>query len=483
MKKLISLISALALISGVLAQESFNHLFGSTGVDEGNAVLVLENDEFMVAGSSGGFSENQDGYILHISADGTLLSTGHVGGANVDYLTHIAALGDNFLVVGTSISFGADYDIYWAIVDGNCQLIDQGVYDLGDWDFGRKVIVMDDGTISILAETYAGNTDRDIVLLNLNPDFSLNWSYQWELPGKDHAGDFELDDDGNFIIGGTRDEEGACDLWLLQVDPNGVELNSWIYPYEGKQSIEDILISYSNRIIAIGTEESADAPFDGSNILVTRYTLEGVKSWHTYWGGNGMDYGTALVEMQDHDFIVCSTSNSFGNGIPFATNMMTYRITEFAGFQSEGNITIGGNGDESIHAAALCADGGYVLVGSSHLDTENSRLVHVVKVTEDNQVPLTMDVFGDPNPVEIVEQTLVGVYPIPADQYLYLNGLDSWNGHQLVVTDAAGAVHTSFEIQAHQMKLGTEELPQGVYLLTCPSCSTFFNPIRFVVAH
>lgn len=464
------------------AQETFNRMYGSDGMDWGQAIVPLANGEFMVAGASGGFGLSQDAYLLHLAADGDIITSNAFGGPNVDVLSDIAMLSDgSFFVIGTSNSFGDDYDVYWAVVNAAGTVSQEGAIDSGDWDFGKRLVVADTGEIYLLCETYNGNTDRDLAVYQFSSSYAQNWSVQIESAGDDFVGDGLVNTNGNLVIGASRDDGEFTDPWVVVFNAAGDLVADWVYPYQGMQTIHGIIQANNGKYIALGTDESDDSELGQQDMLLMRFTQGGTEEWHSYWGGEGSDYGVALIELSDNDIVIAGYTNSFGNGLPDAFNFKTYRLSPTGQYQSGQNLTVGGNGDEILNGIEFCPDEGYVMVGTSTLENTN-EYVHVVKADADNQVISEPTIVGDPNNVEVTALDMhCDVYPLPARDRLHIETPQHFLGCTLALVDAQGRQTARAECLGSKTTVFTGMLRAGTYFLVCPDCAPSFKPLRVVV--
>lgn len=479
MKTLISCIAVvLCLQAG--AQEVFQNLYGSSGIDVARTVIPLDNGEYVIAGMTGSYNGNQNGYFLRLHADGQLLSSNSVGGPNVDYFSSMTKITEGeFLCVGTSNSFGDDYDIFWALLDLEGEVSQEGTIDSGDWDFGVDIARGDDGSTYILADTYAGNTGRDIVLYKFDALMNEVWNLQMNNDGDDHAAKMLLND-GKIVVSGTHSNNDETDSWLFFVDENGALLDEWIGSDPGNQSIAGMTIASNGDYLLIGDDDSEVSGLGLTDMLVLRYDQLGNEVWHTYWGGAQMDHGKDIIELPGGNFIIGSQSNSFGNGIPDAYNLKTYRLSASGNYQSGQNLTIGANGDELITDLALCLDDGYIIVGQADNNALTEKYAYVVKVGADNEVETVIETIADPN--DLFEQPAfveMEVFPQPSSGKLCI----VWPGGDEIISvvDMSGRRISRVTLKNGQNYLDLTGIDSGIYFLQSQADKESFKPKRIVI--
>ncbi len=479
MKSFFSFILLVFCLQGP-AQEVFQNLYGSSGIDIARTVIPLENGEYVIAGSTGSYNGNQDGYFLRLHADGQLLSSNSIGGMNVDYFNSMAKISEEaFLCVGTSNSFGLDYDIFWALLDVDGEVSQQGTIDSGDWDFGVDMARADDGNTYLLADTYAGNTGRDIVLYKFDALMNEVWSVQFFNEGNDHAAKMMLND-GKIVIAGTHASVDQTDSWMIFMDENGNLLDEWIADLPGNQSIAGMSLASDGDFLLIGDDDSEVSGLGLTDMLVLRYDELGNEIWRTYWGGAQMDFGKDIVELPDGNFVICGQSNSFGNGIPDAYNLKTYRLSSSGNYQSGQNLTIGANGDELITDIALCLDDGYVIVGQADNNALTEKYAYVVKVGDGNEVDEVIEIIADPN--DLFEQPALvhlELYPQPSSGQLCIVWPEGDNTIALV--DASGRLIRSLALVKGKNQIDLTDISPGVYFLRNDDSSVSFKSKQLVI--
>ncbi|MFT5247692.1 MAG: hypothetical protein ACI943_002447 [Gammaproteobacteria bacterium] len=480
MKNLLLIVLSVLSI-GVSGQEVFNYLYGSTGLDGGNSILPLANGEYVIAGSTSSFNGDQDGYFLRLAADGQLLSSSAIGGPNVDYFQRLIGLSETeFLCVGTTNSFGSDYDIFWALVDINGVVSDEGFIDSGDWDLGIDVIIDLEGNIYILGETYAGNTGRDLVLYKFDVNFDEQWSYQFINEGDDFAGRMVLNTLGNVIVGATKANELDTDAWLLEIAPDASVVQEWNHGGEGNQSIYGLEAAEDGDYLALGSDDGPLAEWGETDMLIMRFNPDGTEAWAHYFGGGLMDFGKDLLEMPNGDIVITSEMNSFGNGIPEKMNIQTYRLSSGGWWQSQGNLNIGSNGAEKVRDIALTNDGGYIMVGQADDNATTADYCHVVKVDSLNTAIFLPDVLADPNDINELQSKLVAqLFPNPASDDLTIR----WSGSaaEFNIMSADGRLVERVQLIQGENEIDLSGYAPGCYSLISASPNTELQPVRFLV--
>ncbi len=182
--------------------------------------------------------------------------------------------------------------------------------------------------------------------------------------------------DGGFALtGGLKTTHGAwcilCaanayegrDMWLLKTDPNGVMI--WNQSYGGPDAENPCaLVQTTDGGFALAGWTGTPIPGDRDMLLV-KTDPNGVMIWNQSYGGPDAENPCALVQTTDGGFALVGSTESFGEGAPYAPNMMWLVKTDANG-NEQWNHTYAGTGynlASSASSVSQTADGGYAIAG------------------------------------------------------------------------------------------------------------------------
>lgn len=366
MKKLITL-TAIIMLAGIAGFAQMPSGLDSSFGNNGFAYTAVYAGSFELANHL-------------IAADGKILVAGHTGGANEDlYAVRLNKNGtpDN--------SFGNA---------GKSQ------YDpkLGADDNAYDMALLQDGKI-LLAGSTDGTNDRDIMLLRLNSDgtidntFQNNGMLEMNFQGDDFTEKIKVHNNKIYIGAWSRVNNNPVDAYIIRLNMDGTLDQSFgtfsfttIDPKPGdKESMDDFIIMKDGSIVAIGntTGQSKrqyicklkpDGHFDSSfgingyfffsngNATVFKSLAE---------GPNGILYICGMVEVNSYQ--VATLWKVDANGIPSAT---------FGSGNGKASLNLGAKSDQQFFDLEVLDNGDVFLVGVYRLD--GGALQPVTTVFTDN---------------------------------------------------------------------------------------------------
>lgn len=180
------------------------------------------------AGSDGGLTPDTDYWILKLDEAGNIIWQNTIGGNNVDYLEAIQQTDDGgFILGGSSAS------------------------SIGD------------------DKTEDSRGDSDYWILKVDAEGNILWQHTYGGSGQDELSAFQQTAEGGFIIGGTSSSgisgdktentfDGANDMWLLKLSPEGeLEWQKTIGD-DGKDDCKALQITGDGGCIAAGSNSFYD---------------------------------------------------------------------------------------------------------------------------------------------------------------------------------------------------------------------------------
>lgn len=272
---------------------SWQKSFGYQGADAGISVIQTNDQGYLVSGildvtASGGLgnssrSENRhaggDYWVLKLAATGTIEWSRYFGGNATDTPEGIVQTDDNgFIITGGSDSDDTD-------ISNN----------LGSYDFW-------------------------VVRISASGD--LVWEKSFGGDQIDEARAIVKSGDGNFIIAGdTRSNDndisnnnGAADLWLIKISPNGELLWEKTIGGTSFDVARSILKTQDNGFLLAGSSRSDDIDVSENNGQNDAWALKvdsnGNLQWETTVGGSDIDFAYSITELNDNAIIAVGDSTS-----------------------------------------------------------------------------------------------------------------------------------------------------------------------------
>jgi len=272
---------------------SWQKSFGYQGADSGISVIQTNDQGYLVSGildvtASGGLgnssrSENRhaggDYWILKLDSSGEIEWSKYFGGNFSDTPEGIVQTDDNgFIIAG-----GSDSD---------------------DTDISSNI----------------GSYDFWVVRISATGD--IVWEKSYGGDQIDEARAIVKTNDGNYIIAGdTRsnandisNNNGAADLWLIKISPNGSLLWEKTIGGTSFDVARSIVKTQDNGFLLAGSSRSNDIDVSenkGQNdAWALKIDTNGDLQWETTVGGSDIDFGYSIAELNDASIILVGDSTS-----------------------------------------------------------------------------------------------------------------------------------------------------------------------------
>jgi uncharacterized delta-60 repeat protein len=301
------------------------------------------------------------------------------GGAEEEAWTVQQTSDGGYLVGGYTYSFGAGNTDYWVVrlaADG--AVIWQRSYGGAKYDLADLVYQTCDGGYVVTGQsTSFGAGNRDMWLLKLAADGSVQWQKAYGGPGDDEAVGIEQTTDGGYIMAGETNSYGAgdWDVWILKLAADGAVL--WQKTYGGTNletsSADPIQQTADGGYIVTGLTRSFGA--GGNDVLVFKLDTQGVVQWQKTYGGPGDDQAHSVRQTNDGGYAVAGFSGSFGAG---GLDIWVLKLN--AQGTPQWQKTLGTGGTEVAWSVYHTADGGCVVTGSTSSNTAVSTDCWVLKL-------------------------------------------------------------------------------------------------------
>jgi flagellar motor protein MotB len=262
------------------------------------------------------------------------------------------------------------------------------------FDFGKRLLLNQDGTIIVGGEIEAAGTDesgkkrrdRDLVILKMATQDKVFWRQQLGGKKDEILNDLIAVRDGGYLaIGSTASSDlkgfkGDTDLWLVKIDEQGAV--EWTRVYGGKGDDRGLcVIELTEGGFLIGGESgsrngSMRSPHHGGfDSWVAKLNREGAIIWEKHFGGMGNEKAVRLHEDSTGRYVVVNTSDSRDQDVAVnfgRTDVWVFSLDDKAEITWQRNF--GGEGNDDVRDSHLDENGHLTLAGTTF-----SRSGHVLE--------------------------------------------------------------------------------------------------------
>ncbi|MBK9730997.1 MAG: T9SS type A sorting domain-containing protein [Chitinophagaceae bacterium] len=332
---LIILRSSFAVAQITAPDIAWQKTIGGNGTDQLYAVIQTIDDGYLLGGySSSGISGdktevcqgNNDYWAIKLDATGNMEWQNTIGGSAIDNLYNVIESTDGgYFLVGTSGS-GISGDKTEAV---------QGLWE-----------VKLDGTGSIAWQ-------KSSSVLYFDKSSAIQTS------------------DGGYLVGCTRIDwsDYDTDYFVVKLDASGnfQWQNTMVGGYT-PDYLHAIVQSDDGGYLLCGSSSGGNGPDYYNDYLVVKLDASGNTQWENYIGGDSYDELYSVVKTADGGYLLggYSYSGISGEKTEASQGSNDYWVVRLdAAGSIQWQNTIGGSGEDMLHAVVLTSDNGYLLGGTS----------------------------------------------------------------------------------------------------------------------
>jgi len=140
------------------------------------------------------------------------------------------------------------------------------------------------------------------------------------------------------------------------------------YPGAHSSTGNDVIMTSDGSYLITGSKQSTSAN-ESRDVYLLKVDNKGAVLWEKTFGGVGIDFGAALLELPDGGYLIGGGSSSFGDGLRdyylIKTDNLGITVWE---------KTYDAGSNESCASICLTSDGGYLLIGTT------SANIYIIKV-------------------------------------------------------------------------------------------------------
>ena len=465
-----------------LGQQRFYKLYSGTSFDKGEDILVLPDSSFVVAGSSGSWEQNAQGYLLKLDQQGNYQWSQAYGAQETEEVKRVFQRpGYGYYLAGMSNSWSTgSYDpmLIYTDLAGNQQWIK--TFESTSWErIHDGAQTVDTGMVLVGERQAVFGGSADVFLMRLDKNGDTLWTKTFGTNGDDRAFAIQRLTDTTYVIGGEwyLADSTIQKAFVALIHDNGTLLwQTHLGYYGGAYQVSDLTLTpngimfagfhmpnafnfdnFTGRIAADGTLIQENTQLDDPGIINNNRVRQAQyldQQQHCIFGFQTINSTT----FQDtFDLIICYVDPYYGFWIP----NLAYTV-------------IVNEGLDEINQIRATADGGYVAVGtnSNVVDNQNAlnggSNIFVLKIDLNGGGEIQTDTVFTLNQLVAVsaidqEEISFGVHPNPLTDVCHVTATSK--EPQLVrLFDQQGSCLESFILQESK-ELNLRDYAAGIYFL------------------
>jgi hypothetical protein len=312
--------------------------------------------------------------IIRVDSTGGMLWNKTYGGTNTSLLLGIVQTSDlGFVVAGT---LNVTTEKFWLFkIDGSGNMLWENTYG-GTYNEELYAIAQtNDGgfVLTGLTTSFDSGSQSDLWIVKTDGSGTALWAQRYGTDGTDCGFSVVQTSDGGYALAGQTNTH-YC--WLIKTDSAG--LMQW-----NKTFGDDVLTTRGQKMVQtndLGYAVCGYAnlvPSGNNDFYLVKTDSSGNLEWNKTFGGEGQEFGRAIVKSNDGGYVLAGYTETYGSGVRDAWLVKT---------DSNGNMqwnqTLGGTSADVANSLITTADGGYAIAGSTD-SYGPTRSFFLAKVTPD----------------------------------------------------------------------------------------------------
>jgi hypothetical protein len=353
---------------------------GGIYTDIGSHIVQLSDGNYIITGHTSSYGAGvQDIYLIKTNSNGDTLWTNTFGGGGTDFGRSIVETENgDIIILGFTGSFGEDGDFYLVKTDGMGDSIWTKTFGGPDMDNGFTITRADSGFILLGSSMSFGAGENDIYLIKINNDGDTLWTKTYGGTLDDEGFSIQQSSDGGFIITGYTESFGLGlqDIYLVKTDPIGDTL--WTRTFGGSNSDIGSYVYQApdNGYIIVGYTDSYGS--GGWDCYVVKTDSSGNLLWTRTFGGSGFDTARSLCETPEGEYLIAGILNFVGSD---SSDVYLIKIDNSG--DSLWATTLGGSGNDAAHSIWRTMDDNYIITGYTSSIGAGGLDVFLIKLVSD----------------------------------------------------------------------------------------------------
>ncbi|MFK5970278.1 MAG: T9SS type A sorting domain-containing protein [Candidatus Marithrix sp.] len=465
MKIILSIIIIL-LLNTLAAQTNIGLTFGGSKDDIGATICITPDGGYLLAGSTRSYGAgSEDFYLIKLNASWQRLWSATFGGVHQDHVRSVISTDEGIMVLGDVWDGGnGRLGMYLSLVDIDGYEVWNKQYGTSMDDWGHCIIETHGGDFMLLGYSRGFEISGDIYLVRTDHLGNIIWENNYGYNRDDYAMDIIENDDGSFVIIGTKNgffndvhanySNHDADILLVKIDANGDEIWKKTIGSDGHDFGYSIKKATDYGYYVFGSTQSYGAgSFD---MFLAKLDEDGIEEWHRTYGGELYEYGLSMDINENGNLFLFGTTRSYGQN-----NSEDFYLVKV---DEDGNniweLTIGGEFADFGYSVIALPDSGCIVIGSSKSFGSGENDILFVKVDKYGQIEIIIDGIDSTYKNQIV----IAPNPVHNIGRVILYGNHPSVNSTMEITSINGKMVKQYILTNNNLSFDVSALPSGVYM-------------------
>jgi len=297
-----------------LGNQEWVKTFGGDMFESAFNAKQTQDGGYFFVGYTNSFGKGlYDFWLVKLNKDGLIDWGKTYGTAKADVGLYGEELDDGFILTGyTILPDRSDKDVWLLKTNTEGDSLWSMTYGNDNHQSANYLQVLSDGGFVILGETRGDSTNNDIYIIKTNNVGTLEWEQTIVAPNDDLAYAIKETESGYIVIGTTTSfGAGNKDIWVHQLDINGNVMWQQTYGGEALEYGFDI-VEVDDGFVFTGSTSSYGTMF--YDLWVVKIDESGTIIWDEIYGGTMIDIGRAMIKNPSGGFTILGQTSSYGSG-------------------------------------------------------------------------------------------------------------------------------------------------------------------------
>jgi hypothetical protein len=346
--------------------------YGGCGADGGRAMCHGSDGGYLIVGYTfAPGSKDADMLTIKTDSEGDIVWSKRFGGSGSDYANACLDVGNGYLVLGYTTSFGqGSKDVYLVRLDSEGNEMWTRTYGGVSWDVGTALCEAGEMQYYVCGFTQSfGWGEEDLYLIKIDAMGNELWSKTLGGFRLDMANSIHAAPDGGCVIGATSGSySGNTDFFLTGIDASGEQQWRQSYSATGEHGhdfdwCKNSAPAGDGGFFVTGYSDCNDM----MDVVVIKADAAGNEQWLTSFGDKPFyDYGNAVIQTGDGGCLMAGITKFMKQ--PAGHDRRTYSNRIFlARLGPNGGVVwekkVGGMGSDWANAIEMLEDGRCVVLG------------------------------------------------------------------------------------------------------------------------